>query len=373
MAQKNRTDTPRDHIIIRTSIIGIIINLILVGFKAAVGFFAGSIAIILDAVNNFTDAISSIITIIGTKLAHKAPDRNHPFGYGRIEYFSSVIVAVIILYAGITAVIESIEKVLHPTDTDYNLLSLIIIAVAVLVKLGLGLYFQKVGKSVNSTSLVASGKDALSDVLLSFATLVSAIFSYIWHIELGGYLGIIIGLFIVRTAVEIFRESLNSIIGERADPDLAEKLKNLINSFPKVQGTYDLSLHNYGPTTHIASAHIQVPHDMTAAEIHALTREITFAVYKKLGIIITIGIYAANHGRYQSIQETISTFAAAHPAIKQIHGFYVDRQAKKVYFDIVIDFTCLDKEALLREYYRALKKAHPAYSFNIILDADISD
>lgn len=363
----------RDKIIIKTSIIGIATNLILVGFKAAVGWLAGSIAIILDAVNNLTDAISSIVTIIGTKLASKAPDKKHPFGYGRVEYFSSIIVAAIILYAGILALVESFEKIIHPTETDFSIVSLVIIAVAVLVKLFLGLYFQKVGKKVGSTSLVASGKDALSDVLLSFATLVSSIISFVWHIELGGYLGIIIGLFIIRTAFEIFRESINPIIGERADPNLAEKLKKLINKYPDVQGTYDLSIHNYGPSTAIASAHIQVPHDMSAAKIHALTREITFAVYKKFGIVITIGIYASNHSKYQEIQDSIASFQKSHSEIKQIHGFFVDRTTKEVYFDIVVDFTTHDANALLRDFKRYLKKAHPKYSFNIILDADISD
>lgn len=363
----------RDKTIIKTSIIGIATNLILVAFKAGVGWLAGSIAIILDAVNNLTDAVSSIVTIIGTKLAGKAPDKKHPYGYGRIEYFSSIIVAAIILYAGILAITEAVEKIIHPEETDFSVVSLIIIAVAVLVKLGLGLYFQKVGKKVNSTSLVASGKDALSDVLLSFATLISAIISFFWQIELGGYLGIIIGIVIIRTALEIFRESLNPIIGERADPDLANKLKKLINKYPSVQGTYDLSIHNYGPSTAIASAHIQVPHDMTAAEIHALTREITFAVYKKFGIVITIGVYAANHTKYQKIQESIAEFDEAHSEIKQIHGFFVDKAKKEVYFDVVVDFTAENPSALLREFRRTLKKSHPDYDFNIILDADLSD
>ncbi|MBR3135216.1 cation transporter [Candidatus Saccharibacteria bacterium] len=363
----------RDKIIVQTSIVGVVVNLLLVGFKGVVGLMAGSIAIMVDAVNNLTDAFSSIVTIVGTKLSVKPADKDHPYGYGRVEYFSAVVVAAIILYAGVIAIKESVEKIINPAAEDYTVLSLFIIAVAVLIKLGLGFYYQKIGKEVHSGILIASSKDAFSDVLLSFATLVSAVCYYIWHLELGGYLGVIIGAVIIKTAVEIMKEGINSIIGERADPELAAKLRKMINKYPEVKGTYDLSIHNYGPNTHIASVHIQVPHDMTAAEIHALSRQITFDVYKKFGIVITVGVYAANHTKYEGIQRAIGKFVEKHPEIKQVHGFFVDKEAKEVYFDVVVDFACEDTKGLLGSFKRELKKAYPEYAFNIILDADISD
>ena len=177
----------RQDKIVKTSIIGIVVNLILVAFKATIGILVNSIAITLDAVNNLT--LSSIITIIGTKLAGRAPDKNHPYGYGRIEYFSSVIIAAIVLWAGITALMESWPKIFNPDVTSYNTVSLVIIAVAVVVKFALGKYVKNVGENINSQALVASGSDAFFDAILSLSTLIAAIISIFWHISLEGILG----------------------------------------------------------------------------------------------------------------------------------------------------------------------------------------
>ena len=198
----------REKIIIKTSVLGIVVNIILVIFKAIIGVIVNSIAIILDAVNNLTDAVSSIVTIIGTKLANKAPDKEHPFGHGRIEYFTSAIVSAIVLLAGITAIKESIEKIIHPDESNYSIISLVIIAVAVIVKFIFGRYVKSVGKKVNSQSLIASGQDAFMDSVLSFTTLVAAIINYIWHFSLEGYLGVIIGIVIIKSAIEMLKETV---------------------------------------------------------------------------------------------------------------------------------------------------------------------
>ena len=168
----------REKTIVKTSILGIISNFFLAGFKAFAGLVSNSIAITLDAVNNLTDALSSVITIVGTKLAGKKPDKKHPYGHGRIEYFSATIIAAIILYAGITSLVESVKKIIYPETPDYSVVAIIIVSVAIIVKILLGLYFRKVGKKVKSDSLIGSGNDALTDSIISVATLVSAI---IWQ------------------------------------------------------------------------------------------------------------------------------------------------------------------------------------------------
>ena len=213
----------RQKKIIKTSILGIVVNLILVAFKALVGLIVNSIAIVLDAVNNLSDAISSIITIIGAKLSNKAPDKEHPYGHGRIEYFASVIIAAIVLIAGVTSFKESFEKILNPTQAEYNTASLVIIIVAVVVKLAIGRYVKKTGEQLNSQSLIASGTDAFMDAVLSFSTFVAAIISLIWHISLEGYLGVIISIIIIKSSIDILRETINIIIGQRADPELTKK------------------------------------------------------------------------------------------------------------------------------------------------------
>ena len=364
----------RRNEIVKVSIIGIIANLVLVAFKAAVGLVSGSIAVILDALNNLSDALSSVITIVGTKLAGKAPDKKHPYGYGRIENISSVTIAVIVLLAGLTAFKESVEKILHPEAADYTAVSLIIIAAAVAVKLLLGRYVKGRGEKLNSESLVASGSDALFDAAISAATLVAAAVSLIWHVSIEGWLGAIISVIIVKSGVEILMESLNGIIGQRIDSDLSGRLKEYVNSFDGVRGAYDLTLHHYGPEKIIGSVHVELPDSMTAREIHRLTRRISEGVYRDFGIILTVGIYASNTGEDQPslMRQTAQEIAANYPAFRQLHAFYVEQEEKRVSFDLVLDFGC-DAEGIRDAVLAELRRRYPDYTFSAVLDTFFSD
>lgn len=360
--------------IVKISFLGILVNLILVAFKAVVGLITNSIAIILDAVNNLSDAFSSIITIIGTKLSNKRPDKKHPYGYGRIEYFSSVIIAIIVLLAGVTALKESIIKIIEPTKATYTITSLIIITVAIFVKFFFGKYVKKEGEKLNSGSLIASGTDAISDSFLSLSTLIGAIISLTINISLEGYLGAIISIFIIKSAIEILKDTINDMIGVRADSNLTKKLKNKISSYDKVLGVYDLTLHNYGPNKIIATAHIQVNDDLNAREIHRITRKITLDVFEKFGIILTLGIYASNNqGEYKEIQKYIKEITKNYKNITQIHGFYVDEENQNISFDIIFNFDELEQNKIINEITTNLKEKYPKYDYNIIIDTDFSD
>ena len=364
----------RNKTIIKTSILGIIVNITLVAFKAMVGIISNSIAIVLDAVNNLTDVLSSVITIIGTKLSNKAPDRQHPYGHGRIEYLTAIIIATIILVAGLVAGKESIFKIIYPEQSKYSLISLIIIAIAVVTKFILGNHVKNVGKKVNSENLIASGQDAFMDAILSFTTLVTAIINYVWNLNLEGYLGLIISIFIIKSGIEIFKRTTDLMLGERADRELCIKLRNKIESFEGIQGAYDLNLHNYGPSKIVASIHIQVRSDMTAEEIHILTREIEYIIFEEFGISLTIGIYAANdEGEFKDMKNTIKSIIDEYKSILQYHGFYVDKSKSNVYFDLIVDFEEKNKENIKDEIIQKIKEKFPKYNFNIILDSDISD
>ena len=188
----NGIETSREKTIVKTSVIGIVANVFLAGFKAVIGLMSNSIAIVLDAVNNISDAGSSLITIVGTKLAGREPDKKHPFGYGRIEYLSAMIISVIVLYAGITSFVESVKQIIHPETPDYNAVSLIIVAVAVVVKILLGRYVKSVGVKVNSDALINSGEDATLDSVISASTLVAAGIFLIFHVSLEAWLGAVI-------------------------------------------------------------------------------------------------------------------------------------------------------------------------------------
>ncbi|MCR4962433.1 MAG: cation diffusion facilitator family transporter [Firmicutes bacterium] len=365
----------REKTIVRTSVIGIAANVLLAGFKAFVGLLSNSIAVILDAVNNLSDALSSVVTIIGAKLGAKQPDKKHPLGYGRIEYLSSTIVAAIVLYAGITALVESIKKIIHPEAADYSAVSLIIIAVAIGVKLILGAYVKKQGKKVNSGALVASGSDASFDAILSASVLASAIIFLIWGISLEAYVGVVIAAFIIKAGIEMMIETLNDIIGQRGDGETSKELKQIICEEEAVLGAYDMILFNYGPNKNYGSVHIELPDNLTVDMVDQITRRIQLNVYQKTGVILTgIGVYSFNTSDDEAarMRNKIQDTVLSHAWALQMHGFYADIEKKTIRFDVVVSFDADRSEALaiMTEEIQAL---YPDYALQIILDADVSD
>ncbi len=366
----------REQIIIKTSIIGIIANLFLAGFKAGVGLLANSVAIVLDAVNNLSDALSSIITIVGTKIAGKAPDKKHPLGHGRVEYLTTLAIAIIILYAGFTSLIESIKKIIHPVTPQYTKVGLLIIVVAVFVKIGLGTYVQGKGRKVDSDTLIASGKDALFDAIISAATVFAAIVFIISGLSLESYLGVIISAIIIKSGFDMIRETVSEILGERVDSDIAIKVKEIIVSFPEVSGAYDLVIHNYGPERLIGSVHIEVPENMTVKELDKLEREIAARIGKETGVIMTgVSVYSRNVSNPKSveIENKIKAVASNYKEVLQIHGFYLDEEAMNYRFDIIIDYDYKNREEIYQKVVDELKEIYPEYDIFATLDVDISE
>ncbi len=365
----------REKIIVRTSIIGIVANVFLAGFKATIGLLSRSIAIVLDAVNNLSDALSSVITIVGTKLAGKAPDKKHPLGHGRVEYLTAMIIAVLVLYAGITSLIESIKKILVPDTPEYQWISLVIIGVAVLIKIILGRYVKSVGEKVNSGSLVASGQDATLDAIISASTLVAALIYIKAGISLEAYLGAIISLVIIKAGFDMLRETLSQIIGERVDSDLTKRIKETISEFPNVGGAYDLILHNYGPDILMGSVHIEVPDTYTADKIDELTRAIQKKVLKECNVILTaVSIYSKNtkNDKAADVLSRIRDKVMSRPEVLQMHGFYLDPVTESISFDVVLDFAS-DMPKVYGEIFEEVSNMYPNSEVHITLDSDISD
>ena len=372
----NMKETTREKTIIKTSVIGIAANVFLAGFKAVVGLMTNSIAIVLDAVNNISDAGSSLITIIGTKLAGKAPDKKHPFGYGRIEYLSAMIISVIVLYAGITSFVESVKQIIHPETPSYNAVSLIIVAVAVVVKILLGRYVKGVGKRVNSDSLINSGEDALLDSIISASTLVAAGIFLIFHISLEAWLGAVISVVIIKSGVEMLRDTISQILGERNDAELARSIHRTVTSFPDVQGAYDLVLNNYGPDTWNGSIHIEVPDTYSADRLDQLIREITMKVFREHHVILTaIGVYSVNTKDPEVIaaHKRVRELVLAHQYVTQMHGFYLLKDQKRMRFDIVVSFDAKDRRAVYAEVVSDVQKAFPDYELQVAMDTDFSE
>ena len=369
-------DAPvRDKVIVRTSLTGIAVNVLLSVFKAIAGIVSHSIAVVLDAVNNLSDALSSVITIVGTKLAGKKPDKKHPLGYGRIEYLTAMLVAALVLYAGITSLVESVKKIIEPQTPEYTTVSLIIISVAVPVKILLGTYVKRQGKKVNSSALEASGADALFDAILSASVLVCALVFIFFHVSLEAYVGVVIALFIIRAGFEMMRDTLSDILGRRADVEETKLIKSIISEEPEVMGAYDLILNNYGPDKNYGSVHVELRDTMTVEELDRLTRRLEETVYRKTGVILTgIGVYSHNTGDDEAaqIRNNVRKIVLQHDFALQSHGFYVDTEAKKMRMDVVFSFDADVKEDLAI-LYKELQEAYPGYDISITPDVDVSD
>lgn len=365
----------RSQKIIRTSIIGIVANVLLAAFKAFVGILASSVAIVMDAVNNLSDALSSVITIIGTKLSGRPADREHPFGYGRVEYFSAIVIAVLVISAGVTSLVESVKKIIEPTEPEYTTVTLIVIVVAVVVKLVLGVFVKKQGQQLKSDALIASGSDALFDAIITLATLVSAGIMLLWNVSIDGILGALISLVIIKAGVEMLASPVNELLGARISQKLVHDIKREVGAFEGVHGVYDIILHNYGPDVLIGSLHVNVHDTMSAHEIHALTRNISEQMYDKHGIVMTVGVYAIATGdnRRSQMQNAIMQAIARHKEVIQVHGFCYFEKERRVSVDVVPDITVHDEAALSAMLTQELKAIVPDEEVTIVIDHNYSE
>lgn len=375
MAEQDKAIS-REKIIVRTGIIGIVANVLLASFKALVGLTIRSTAMVLDAVNNFSDVLSSVVTIIGTKIASKKPDKKHPLGHGRVEYLAQMIIAALIIYAGITSLLESIKKIFNPVIPEHSTVSLAVISVAIAVKIVLGIYVKKQGKKARSDLLISSGTDALFDAILSTAVLVSAVILMIFKVNIEAYVSVIISFFIFKAGVEIIFEAVDDMLGHRVEAEYTRKVKESVLSFEEVYGVYDLVLHNYGPDRYLGSLHIEIDDTMTADKIDTLTRKITEKTFKDTGIFITaVGIYSNNSSseKLMKLRTEITGLVVDHKHILQLHGFYVDEERKRITFDVVVDFDEQDREGLINHIINDVKTLLPEYEVAVAIDSDISD
>lgn len=361
----------RNNQITKVSLVGIGSNAVIAGFKVMVGLLSNSVAVLLDAINNVTDALSSAITIIGVKLAGKKPDSKHPFGYGRVEYFSAILVAGIIFAAGISSMIESVKAIISPEETSFTWVSVSVIIVAIVSKLVLGKYFQVRGKSLNSDALVASGLEASFDALLSAATLGGAAVSMLWDINIDGYIGVVISAFIIKTGFETLMDPLGKVVGKRVQGDLATAIKAKVNALPDVLGAYDLILHDYGPDTAFGSIHIEVSDKLSPQRIQKICREVSALIYTEFKAVMTVGIYVLNNtdAEVVAMREDIRQMAMSQEGVQQMHGFYVDEE--EIAFDIVVSFDH-DAHAICQWLKEEIHKKYHRPSLQITIDTNYS-
>ena len=362
----------REKNITRTSIIGIIANVLLSALKAVVGLLAGAVSIVLDAVNNLSDAISSVVTIIGIKLSRKKPNNKHPFGYGRIEYFTALIIGLIIVATGASSLVEAIKKIITPEELSFEWYTAIIIGSSIVLKIGLGLFTKRQGKKYNSDALQASGVDAIMDSVVSAATLIAILVSMIWQFNIDGYVGCLIAVFIIKAGIGILFESISNVMGVRPDSAITKEIKATIKSLDEVSGAYDLIIHNYGPDKAIGSVHVEISSSLNASDIHKLTMKIQSLIMEKFHIILTVGIYALDEA-YEPIYKQIEEIVKNIDGTLGSHGYYVDPEAKLISFDCVVDFTINDKAKFCKDLIAKVNELYPDYNVNVNLDLNYSD
>lgn len=323
--------------------VGIAVNVILCLLKFFVGSLTGSIAITADAVNNLSDAGSSAVTVFGFKMAGKPADRDHPFGHGRIEYITAMIVSFIILFMGIELAIQSVEKIRSPENVQFSLIGAVIIAVSILGKLWLAFFNKSLGRKIHSPAMTAVVADSISDIAATSITLIALILSNFFpNLHVDGWLGIVVACFVLKAGLDIFRDTLSTLIGKSPSKELVEALKKKILSYDHVSGIHDLIVHSYGPGRDFATVHVEMPSDLNVMVGHNIIDDIENDVKKEMGIDLAIHYdpIEVNNERVTELKEiTESVVRKVNPELS-IHDFRIvdGPMHTNLIFDVVIPY-----------------------------------
>ena len=362
-------------------IVGIIINFLLFLIKFFVGMLVGSIAISADAFNNLSDAGSSIITIIGFKLASKPADAEHPFGHGRIEYLSALLVAFLVMLVGVQFIKSSIERILNPTPVTFEVIPFILLLISIGFKVWLSKFNRFIGDKINSSALKAAATDALGDVFTSITVVISFLLSKFTTFPLDGYIGVLVALAILYAGFGLVKETLNPLLGEAPDPELVNAICDKVLAYPLISGVHDLIIHNYGPGRIIASLHAEIPADKDIMEIHNVIDAAEREVSRDLNIHLVIHMdpICVITDEIKETWDYVEKVLRKYPSIKSMHDFRIvgEGDVKNLIFDIVVSPSVSnrrrDKEKMLRDIKDAIHSEHPQYNCVITVDYDFME
>ena len=359
--------------IIGVSIIGIVANLLLGVLKAVLGLLSGSIALISDALNNITDSSSSLITIVGTKLAAKAPDKQHPFGHGRTEYLTSLLIGGIVFLTGFQSLISSVKAVFNKEDINTDITTVIIIIATIAAKILLGTFTENSGKKLNSTALIASGADAKNDAVVSVVTLISSILYMFAKISVDGIAGVIISVFILKTAYEVLSDTIKKLLGERVDGEMVRGIKDIVRNTEGVINCFDLILNDYGPDFYTGSINVEIEDDRSIGEMYPILHEAQTKIYNKYNVFLVFGFYSVDvdDERYIKIKSLLKNYKENERHIINYHGIVIDEKDKTIYCDITRDFD-INSETVIENVNRILKEKFPEYNIHVNIDTEFS-
>ena len=359
--------------IIGVSIIGIVANLLLGVLKAVLGLLSGSIALISDALNNITDSSSSLITIVGTKLAAKAPDKQHPFGHGRTEYLTSLLIGGIVFLTGFQSLISSVKAVFNKEDINTDITTVIIIIATIAAKILLGTFTENSGKKLNSTALIASGADAKNDAVVSVVTLISSILYMFAKISVDGIAGVIISVFILKTAYEVLSDTIKKLLGERVDGEIVRGIKDIVRNTEGVINCFDLILNDYGPDFYTGSINVEIEDERSIGEMYPILHEAQTKIYNKYNVFLVFGFYSGDvdDERYIKIKSLLKNYKENERHIINYHGIVIDEKDKTIYCDITKDFD-ITGETIIENVNRILKEEFPEYNIHVNIDTEFS-
>ena len=355
------TAAERTGIINRTAILGIVVNVLIAGVKIAAGLLASSIAIVSEGVNNAADALTSVLTMVGTRLAGRHPDAKHPFGYGRIEYLTGLVVAVVIIVSGVQMLIESVKLIFRPEELSISYVSLAIVAVSAVVKFFLGLYTIARGRVAKSDALVGVGLECRGDSYISIITIGVAVVFLLTGVSLDAYAGVVMSAIILKAGVEVLLKIVSELIGRPGEKELATKIYQRVRATPGVVGAADMMLHNYGPNAWSGSVNVEIDHAKSVGEVYAMLHELQLGIMHEEHVTMVFGVYAVDddHVETRRIRRTILEYVKAHEHVKSFHAVYLEPGTNRLYCDLVVDYELADWGVLRADFLDYMKAKVP--------------
>lgn len=349
-----------------SSITGIVVNLLLSIFKLVIGIVTNSMSIISDALNNFTDTGSSIVTMIGFKLSQKEVDNEHPWGHGRMEYITAFIVDILIILVGVELLQNSVDKIIHPVMPTVNCVVIFLLVVAILVKLWLFVFYSKIAKRIDSSAIKATAYDSISDCVSTFVVLFSSVISLIFGITIDGYVSILVAIFILITGVKALKETIDILLGSKPDKEFIDQISEFVKKYPMIAGIHDIMVHDYGPGRKIVSFHAEVPADANICEAHDIIDELEQDMLKEFKCITTIHMdpIVVNDAKINEAKASVEKIVKEINENYSIHDFRMTDGGKRInlIFDLVIPRDDkIDKDALRKEIIEKVKKIDSKY------------
>lgn len=369
---KNEKVISRESIITRTSILGIVANVLIATSKVIFGLLASSIAIVSEGVNNAADALSSVITLVGTKLAGKHPDEKHPFGYGRIEYLTGLVIAVMILVTGIEMLINAVKLIFNPEELSINYVSIAVVAVTAVIKFILGVYTIKMGKKAGSSALEGVGLDCRGDAFASIITIVAALVFVIFGFSIDAYAGVITSFLIIKAGAEVLRETVSEILGRPGEMELAAEIYKEVRNTEGVIGAADMMLHNYGPDAWSGSVNIEMDHKKTVGEIYQIIHELQLKIMHEKNVVMVFGIYAVDNDSefINALRKYIAKFVSANEYIKSFHAVYIEPGTNRIYCDLIVDYKLRDWAGTKVAFLDYMKTEYPDKEVELTLETE---